>query len=427
MSVWGIGGGGIRAGGSGIGIVGLGLVLALGGCAGGGASAGGASQGTVSASSRDVVVTVADMQRDLEPRLAETFGPADLVCGMGDLFAPGTAAGVLQEGNALTCSYLSEEEKIWVEVLVLMVEGDRYVYEVLRGFGDGVQAAGVPSGSDRDPEWLYRDGLACADLTRPVTAETAPGPDFADISERPQGDADSGGLSYAEVVAYWFDQGQPAAMDPDGDGRPCAEVFTATEISDVFDQSVPVQGQNRSHTPTVGPVTTFDIRNDIAAQGLPVHEGRTATQVDCSLVGPVGVGSVITCAPRMNMEADNSLVVVIGSDGGYLRGPTAEEQRTDPTTSTPWLYRAGLGCADLRAPVTEATAADLGRPLAEILEDFPAYRDLGLDYFGAVAYFHLHGHSTVLDPDGSGWPCEGEYPQAEVDQVRQEVRVPGQE
>ncbi len=411
----------------GIGIVGLGLALALGGCASGGAASGGASEGVVSASVRDVVVTVADVERDLESRLAETFGPADLVCGLGDLFAPGTAAGVLQGGNALTCSYFSEEEEVSVEVLVLMLEGDRYVHKALRGFGDAVQAAGVPGWSDRDPEWLYRDGLACADLTRPVTAETAPGPDFAGISDRPQGDADSGGLSYAEVVAYWFDQGQPAAMDPDGDGRPCAEVFTATEISDVFEQSVVVQGQSRSYMPTVGPVTTFDIRTDIAARGLPVHEGRTATQVDCSLVGPVGVGSVITCAPRMNMEPDNSLVLVVGSDGGYLQGPTAEEQRTDPTSSTPWLYRAGLGCADLRAPVTETTAADLGLPLAEILEDFPAYRDLGLDYFWAVAYFHLHGHTTVLDPGGSGWPCEGEYPQAEVDQVRQEVRVPGQE
>ena len=379
-----------------------------------------------SAVASDLVVTVADIEGDLDARLTETFGPAELACGMGDLFAPGTAAGVLQEGNALTCSYLSEEEMMSVEVLVLMVERDRYVYSALRGFGDTVEAAGVPGWSDRDPEWLYRDGLACADLTKPVTAETAPGPDFADVADRPQKDADSGGLSYAEVVAYWYDQGKPATMDPDGDGRPCAEVFDPAEISEVLDQGIAIQGQTGTFTPSVGPVTTFDIRTDILRRGLPVQEGRTATQVDCSLAGPVGVGSVISCAPRLNREPDPSLVVVVGSDGGYLQGPTAEEERTKPSASTPWLYRAGLECADLRAPVTEATAADLGRPLKEALKDFPAFRDLGLDYFGAVAYFHLHGHSAMLDPQGSGWPCQGEYPQVEVDQVRQQVRVPGQ-
>ncbi len=33
--------------------------------------------------------------------------------------------------------------------------------------------------------------------------------------------ATPGGVSYFDMVAYWFDQGRPARLDPDGNGRPC--------------------------------------------------------------------------------------------------------------------------------------------------------------------------------------------------------------
>jgi hypothetical protein len=362
------------------------------------------------------------MARDLETRLAATFGPANLTCGMGDLFAPGTVTGGLAQGNAVTCSYMSDMEvfetgdPVALEVVVLMVGADRYSYRVVRGVGATAEAAGVPGWSERDPEWLYRDGLACQDLIHPVTADTAPGPDFAFIDNQGR-DPDTPGLSYAEVVAYWYDQGQPTAMDPDRDGRPCTELFDETEVVEVFDQSLRLPAEDVPFAPTVGPVTALDIRTHIAAGGLPPN----ATQVDCSLAGPVAVGSVFTCAPRLNREPDTTAVVVVRSDGGYLQGPGTAAV---PTTPPPSLYRAGLTCAQIQAPITQDTTADLDIPLEDHLDAFPAIGTRGLDYFNAVIYYHLHGQPQELDPDSTGWPCQGEYPAAEVTTAQAQVRIP---
>lgn len=304
-----------------------------------------------------------------------------------------------------------------IEVLVLMVDVDHYAYRALRGAGAVPAEAGVPGWDNSDPEWLYRDGLACADLVRPVTADTAPGPDFGFLAEQTGTDTTRGGLSYAEVLAYWYDQGRPAALDPDGDGRPCTELFNPAEVAEVFDAAVPVAAARVPVTPTVGPISTFDIRTDIAARGLPAG----ATQVDCSLAGPVAVGSVFTCAPRLNQEPDTSTVVVVAADGSYLQGPGTEPVPTGPPPS---LYRAGLTCAQIQAPVTRDTAADLDIPLADYLETFPTLGQHGLDYFNAVVYHHLNGQPQQLDPEETGWPCQDTYSAPEVAETQAQVHTP---
>jgi hypothetical protein len=116
----------------------------------------------------------------------------------------------------------------------------------------------------------------------------------------------------------------------------------------------------------------------------------------------------MSCAPRLNSEPNTTVVVVVGSDGGYLLGPSSQDQQVEPATPA-WVYRPGLSCAEIQAPVTESTA------------------ERGLDYFGGVVYHHLNGQPQALDPDGTGWPCHAQYPPAEVDQILQMIRVPGQQ
>lgn len=86
----------------GIGVI-AGLV-ALAGCAGGRQPAAPDTSPTSSSA-----VTVEAVAVDLEERLEAQYGAATLACGMGDLFSPGAVAGVLQAGNALTCTYMSDD------------------------------------------------------------------------------------------------------------------------------------------------------------------------------------------------------------------------------------------------------------------------------------------------------------------------------
>ena len=87
----------------------------------------------------------------------------------------------------------------------------------------------------------------------------------------------------------------------------------------------------------------------------------------------------------------------------------------------PAVYRDGLTCDELAAPVTPDTMGDLGMPMEEAQQMLPEMGTQGLDYLGTVLYFHLQGQPSSLDPDGDGWPCVEQYPDESVDQVRQMV------
>jgi hypothetical protein len=374
-------------------------------------------------------VTVADIEADLAPLLKERYGQAQLVCGMTDLFAGGVVQTVLQEGNGFPCMYVNLQESaglIWVDLLVLMTGDDTYgahaTLEVVateqeiqeRMEAEGDEFSGMRESSSH-PEWMYRDGLSCADLVRPVTNETAPGPDFEGLSER---DSMKEGLTYPEVLYYFHDTNRPVDLDPDGDGRPCTEHFAQDEITAFHDSVRQLAGSRTSWQPTSPTVTTFDIRTSMAAEGLPPK----ATQIDCSLAGPVNVGSTFTCAPRLNQMAQSQVVIVLEPDGSYLAvGP----QSDDETMSVPpSVYREGLSCADLIVPVTAATFGDIGKTLEEAVEEFPDLTERGLDYLGAVQYFHLHGQPPGLDADGDGWPCEQHYPANQVSDLQAQVTRP---
>ncbi len=397
--------------------------LMLPGCAGE-VESGTASPGITASSA----VTVADIEADLLPVLEQEYGEAQLMCGAADLFAGGLVRSVLWEGNAFPCTYLSVSDDnpdlVWVDVLVVMTSDDTYApYINPKVIANKASAqadpewGGLINVETADPEWMYRDDLTCADLVVPVTDDTVPGPDFRGMNDAPR--AAQGGLSYPEVVYYFLDNGRPAAMDPDGDGRPCTSEFPAAQIQAFYDSARPVQGTAAAGQVTSPTVTTFDIRTAIARAGLPDN----AIQVDCALVGPVSVGSTFTCAPRLNQMADLRPVIVTDTDGSYLLTPPASQAR-DSATASAMAYRPGLRCEQLAAPVNENTFAELGGTLDEYLQAFPDAGDTGLDYLGAVLYFHLNGSPAELDPNGDGWPCEQNFPAEEITLVQGQAQHP---
>ena len=178
---------------------------------------------------RGAAVTVADIEADLAPLLQERYGKAQLVCGMTDMFAGGGVHSVVQQGNAFPCMYINDPESqdiVWVDLLVLMTGDDEYGMHVTREVvateeqikqrmeAEGDDFAGMLEPTS-DPEWMYRDGLTCAELVLPVTDETAPGPDFEGLFDWGE---TTEGLSYAEILYYFYDNDLPADLDPDGDG-----------------------------------------------------------------------------------------------------------------------------------------------------------------------------------------------------------------
>lgn len=378
-----------------------------------------------------VAVTVADIEADLAPLLQERYGEAQLVCGMTDMFAGGGVQSVVRLGNAFPCMYINDPESrdiVWVDLLVLMTGDDAYGVHVTREVvateeqieqrmqAEGDDFAGMLVEPTSDPEWMYRDGLACAELVLPVTDETAPGPDFEGLFDW---DETTEGLSYAEILYYFYDNDRPADLDPDGDGRPCTEYVPEDEVAAFYDGVRQVSGSETSWQPTSPTVTTLDIRSAIAAAGLPPK----ATQVDCALAGPVSVGSLFSCAPRLNQMAESQVVVVLEPDGSYLAvGQKAMDAGL--LQVPPAIFREGLTCDELAAPVTPDTLGDLGMPMEEVQQMLPEIGDQGLDYLGTVLYFHLQGRPSDLDPDGNGWPCEEQYPAEDLDQVRKMLALP---
>jgi hypothetical protein len=394
------------------------LVLAAG-CSSGGSGNGKDSTGNTGGTT----ATIDDVTKDLEPRLQEQFGDAALSCGRTDPFSGGAAAGPVREGNAVACTYMSDPtsgvtDLIWADVLVLMVADNSYVYTAAKKLTFDQKQAGA---TEPAPEWLYRDGLTCEQLTAPPTADTVPGPDFAGAvaTASPIGS----GLTYPQVVYYWLDTGQPAALDPSGEGRPCSESFDAAQVDELFADPITVVGTAKGTTWPDPPVTTYQIRATLAeGDGLPAQ----ATQVDCSVAGPVTKGSVFSCAPRLNSEADASAVAVVDNDGGFIVGPTASQLRTSQQTSTsaaPAYYATGLTCEQVRAPVTEETFnTDTGLTFPQASAAVPGLTASGLDYFNAVLYAFGTSDASKIDFDESGWPCTVAYPSAEVAEVTGSVQ-----
>lgn len=398
------------------------LVVATGcsdtGSNGGEDSSGGTVPGGGSA------VTVNDVSTDLEQRLASEFGDANLMCGMSDPFSGGFASGPLREGNAVACTYMSDvtvrdpDEIIWADVVVLMVTDDSYVYSAVQKLSFDEKEAGA---AEPAPEWLYRDGLTCEQLASPPTADTLPGPDFAPPAGASTASSwEQEGLTYPQVVYYWYDSGQPSELDPSGEGRPCSDAYDAADVDAFFADPITVSGTAENVVWTDPPITTFQIRTTLAeADDMPAP----ATQVDCSLAGPVTRGSSFSCAPRLNSAADSRAVVVVNGDGGFIVGPSATEQRESGQAISVAYYATGLTCEQIQQPVTEATfVTSPGVSFEQAVAGVPGLQSGGLDYFNAVLYAFSTKDASKIDFDDSGWPCTVVYPADEVAAVTGSVQ-----
>ncbi|HMJ77450.1 MAG TPA: hypothetical protein VK507_15835 [Iamia sp.] len=89
---------------------------------------------------------------------------------------------------------------------------------------------GRPPQNDED-----LDGVPCETVYPATAVEAVWGPQGLDEEEGLAADLFcrdlvAEGLDYNAAVAYWFEEGQPARMDDDGNGRPCETVYSAPEV-----------------------------------------------------------------------------------------------------------------------------------------------------------------------------------------------------
>lgn len=393
-------------------IVGLLLAgfLVLAGCASG--------NGTSTGPPRQIS-TVAALEADLEPRLREEFGPAELQCSLGPVLAAGTPAGELQAGNGINCAYMSPSEEfgdedkakdwVMVTVVVLVTTPDSYSYTAQSELLKDKKEHANPN-----PERMYRDGLSCEQLTKRLNSDTIrpiPGyPENRVESEPP--------LTYLSVVYYWYDSGEPEGMDPDGDGRPCTDHFPEAEVAKVFEDTLPLPKVTTSTAALSGPLTTFDIRKSLEEDLLDDQ----SIQVDCNLAGPVGIGSFFTCAPATapstDGPADHRMVAVVNGDGEFLAIRSSDDSR-ERGEVTAGYYRPGLTCVQLAAPLNKDTIAT-GASLSDLPKNL---KNEGLSYEEVVLYAYAHQTQGELGGGTTGWPCTDTYPPDEVETVQSSVRT----
>lgn len=362
-----------------------------------------------------------DLEARVAKKLQKQYGDGVLRCGNGSPAKSGVYAGEVQAGNGIKCRYIVGEEglstdKSAVDVTILVFHGG-YNFESHRAAQPGDKAW-------RTPEWMYRDGLSCEQLTQPPGAETAALPEYIG-----GGEASTPGLTYWDIMYYWHDNGEPEEMVHDDDGEPnswlknsptvCPHQFTPDQIDRVLARHWGIKMRRTSDEVTPNPLvdptvelvvsglTAFQIRKALELD----HPNEADVEVDCSVVGPLLVGSLLTCAPITTGVAEPVAVAVVDRDGGFLVG---EQNKA----VGPHLYRSGLSCKQLKRPVNDNTL----HPGLKMSDLSRASKSHGLSYLDAIMYKYQDGTGVDRDAEAPGWPCTNVYSDREVTQVTAQVR-----
>lgn len=193
---------------------------------------------------------------------------------------------------------------------------------------------------------------------------------------------------FADAVAYWVQEGQPARMDADLDGVPCETVYPASEVTALVERPTTVE-------------EWIVARNARVLGELPPGTVRPSV-VDCDLLGPIGFGSVFACGlqpqtePGVSFESAGLMVAILDDDGRWATA--AGSDVPDATATVLRVYEetgSGLFCRDL---------ASTPYPFSD-------------GFFWAVVYWFLEDRPARMDADLDGIPCETVFPPKEVRRV----------
>jgi hypothetical protein len=133
--------------------------------------------------------------------------------------APGTARVIDDEARVLASPAVTGTRfTVWMDYDVGMQEGEVYV-TVLEDSGRYAISSGHCCLTGPNPQ-DYGAGTTCKRLTQDPN--------------RGKGKGWPEGLSYGNAVFYWRMHGSPELMDGDGDGKPCENVYPASDVSKYF-------------------------------------------------------------------------------------------------------------------------------------------------------------------------------------------------
>ena len=220
-----------------------------------------------------------------------------------------------------------------------------------------------------------------------------------------------GGLDYPTLLHQWMTWGMPAAMDQDGDGRPCEEEYAPDVIERTLASPLIATAADVEQT-----LSRDDVRHHVEAvvSGVyfPVRFPRgeplaspdgDAPSYACGGSAVVSGAETLYCSRSGQgdywLHAHNGVLVsILGSEGRYTFGFSSHARVAASVDD----YPAGSTCEQLR----EAPPGWAGMS-----------RGCCLDYRAALYAWLTWGSPSELDPDGDGRPCETVYPPQVVSDV----------
>ena len=272
---------------------------------------------------------------------------------------------------------------------------------------------GMPDRMDDDG-----DGIPCETVYSVSEVDAVLEFDAADVV--PAGklcrDVDAAGYGFAEALAYWVREGEPARMDADHNGLPCETVYAWGDILAVmaFDGA-----SYESPKPPPG-MTIGAIAADVQQRLQTWWDGET--DHPAGVLGPFRVtcededtrvtkGDVFACAGLPNTAPDFELdpvgiVFLVLDDEGKVSAiwGTDVPDRTEVYGGMLDEVGSGFLCSELvESDEAGYFTARGGTPLG--------------NYFSALLYWFLDGRPDRMDEDGDGIPRESVFSKDAIDAV----------
>jgi hypothetical protein len=226
---------------------------------------------------------------------------------------------------------------------------------------------------------------------------------------------------YPRAVAYWLREGRPAALDPDGDGRPCEEAFAA-EATSYFENPLPffsadllcrdlnVRGLDYLTAVAYWLRVGAPDRMDADGDGIPCETVYQTADVEVFLDPGRNHPPGLRCRDLTDAPYREAVAY-------WLLEGAPERMDTDGN---------GIPCETIYGFDGTIDFLDTSRLAEEPLATGLYCRDLhtdGWSYRSAVRYWLQEGSPQRMDADRDGIPCETVYAESQADEYLKFDRI----